>query len=102
MDFVVSLVPAFVFTAVVLVVKRGFSVCMAQGRSTKIILMSKWIRINRLSTKNSLFPDVQDVGGTVAVIVSGVLVYIFAALGATRFFVRRRQVRINSNRGTPE
>ena len=29
---------------------------MAQGRSTKITTMIKWIRTSRLSTRNSLFP----------------------------------------------
>ncbi|KAJ1467348.1 hypothetical protein T484DRAFT_1859100 [Baffinella frigidus] len=38
-------------------------------------------------------PVVQGVGGTVAVVVSLVLVYIFTAVAATLFFVRRRQAR---------
>ena len=33
--------------------KRGIQTLMAQGRSTKIISMMKWIRTSRLSTKNS-------------------------------------------------
>ena len=33
---------------------------MAQGRSTKIISMTKWIRTSRLSTKNSLLVEVRD------------------------------------------
>ena len=34
---------------------------MAQGRSTKIISMIKWIRTSRLSIKNSLSLTVADV-----------------------------------------
>ena len=33
---------------------KGIQTPMAQGRSTKIISMIKWIRTSRLSTKNSL------------------------------------------------
>ena len=35
--------------------KRGIQTPMAQGRSTKIISMIKWIRDSRLSVKKSLF-----------------------------------------------
>ena len=35
--------------------KKGIQAPMAQGRSTKVISMIKWIRTNRLSIKNSLF-----------------------------------------------
>ena len=34
---------------------------MAQGRSTKIILMIKWIRTSRLSIKNSLSEKIRSV-----------------------------------------
>ena len=36
-------------------VEHGIQTSMAQGRSTKIISMIKWIRTSRLSIKNSLF-----------------------------------------------
>ena len=36
---------------------------MAQSRSTKIISMMKWIRISRLSIKNSLFDGKGGSGG---------------------------------------
>ena len=34
--------------------EKGIQIPMAQGRSTKIISMIKWIRTSRLSIKNSL------------------------------------------------
>ena len=34
--------------------EKGSQTCMAQGRSTKIISIIKWIRTTRLSIKNSL------------------------------------------------
>jgi len=34
---------------------KGIQTLLAQGRSTKIISMIKWIRTSRLSIKNSLF-----------------------------------------------
>ena len=36
--------------------EKGIQTPMAQGRSTKIITMIKWIRTSGLSIKNSLFP----------------------------------------------
>jgi hypothetical protein len=35
--------------------EKGIETPMAQGRSTKVILMIKWIRTRRLSVKNFLF-----------------------------------------------
>ena len=35
-------------------VRKGIQIPMAQGRSTEIISMIKWIRTSRLSVKNSL------------------------------------------------
>ena len=34
--------------------EKGVQTPMAQGRSTRIILMIKWVRVSRLSTKKSL------------------------------------------------
>ena len=34
--------------------EKGMQIPMAQGRSTRIISMMKWIRTSRLSIKNSL------------------------------------------------
>ena len=37
--------------------EKGIQTPMAQGRSTKIISMIRWIRTSRLSMKNSLSPS---------------------------------------------
>ena len=40
--------------------KKGIQTAMAQGRSTTLISMIKWIRTSRLSIKNFLFPSANE------------------------------------------